>query len=136
MIRSTRYISRAAARAAVAALALLAAACSKEEEPLFSEAVVRVRPPQGVEMVRFQATMVFENINTRQRISTSDFADGVLHLRLLRGLYRLSIAEGGGMSYRTEAAGDAQFAYVTVGNDPVQVISLRDTVDVELILNN
>lgn len=112
------------------------AACTTqdEREELFTDAVVTVVPPQGVEMVRFQATMEFENINTRQRISTSDFVDGVLHIRLLRGLYRLSIAEGGGMSYRAEGEQKAQFGYVTVDTSPVTVTSLRDTVAVSLIL--
>lgn len=121
---------------ALAALALSAAACTTQEEreELFTDAVVTVVPPQGVEMVRFQATMEFENINTRQRISTSDFVDGVLHIRLLRGLYRLSIAEGGGMSYRAEGEEKTRFGYVTVDTSPVTVTSLRDTVAVSLIL--
>ena len=84
------------------AVALAAPSCvGKDDEELFTQVEVTVCPPEGVVMERFQATMVFENVNTRQRTSTSDFTEGVLDIRLLRGLYRLSIAEGGGIVFKT-----------------------------------
>ena len=115
------------------AAALAALSCvGKDDAGLFTQVEVTVLPPAGVAMERFQATMVFENVNTRQRTSTSDFTDGVLEIRLLRGLYRLSIAEGGGMTY-TEG-GTTRFGYVTVDSSPVDLTAENARVGVNLIL--
>ena len=115
------------------AVALAAPSCAgKDDEELFTQGEVTVCPPEGVVMERFQATMVFENVNTRQRTSTSDFTEGVLDIRLLRGLYRLSIAEGGGMTYTED--GTTRFGYVTVDSSPVDLTAENARVDVSLIL--
>lgn len=119
--------------ASVLAAAVAALSCvGKDDAGIFTQVEVTVCPPAGVVMERFQATMVFENVNTRQRISTSDFTDGVLEIRLLRGLYRLSIAEGGGMTYTED--GSSRFGYVTVDSSPVDLTAENARVDVSLIL--
>lgn len=117
-------------------LALLSAACvEKDTEPLFTRLTLEVEPPRGIEMLRFQATMVFENINTRQRISTSDFIDGKLRIRLLKGLYRLSINEGGGMTY-TDSDGQRRFGEVVIDNAPLTLVGDTSEATVDLILKN
>ncbi len=117
-------------------LALLSVACvEKDTDSLFTRLTLTVRPPQGLEMRRFQATMVFENINTRQRISTSDFVDGQLDIRLMKGIYRLSINEGGGLAY-TDENGNYRFSEVVISNDPLTFASDRSEAAVDLILKN
>ncbi len=117
-------------------LALLPLACvEKDTEPLFTEVTITVQPPEGIEMVRFQATMVFENINTRQKVSTSDFINGRLEVRLLKGLYRLSINEGGGMTYY-DAEGRHRFSEVVVDNTPMKFVADSNAATIDLIFKN
>ncbi len=117
-------------------LALLSVACvEKDTDSLFTQLTLTVRPPQGIEMRRFQATMVFENINTRQRTSTSDFENGQLNIRLMKGLYRLSINEGGGLAY-TDEKGDYRFSEVVISNDPLTFVADHSEATVDLILKN
>lgn len=106
----------------------------KETDALFTQITLTVVPPENIRMERFQATMIFENINTRQRTSTSDFHDGVLDIRLLQGVYRLSIAEGGGMTYVAE--GKTLFSEVVIDNTPVNLLERTMPVSVDLILKN
>ena len=56
-----------------------------------------------------------------------------LEIQLLKGVYRLSIAEGGGIKY-TEGNGHAGFREVTISNTPVELLDNTEVLTVELIL--
>ena len=114
--------------------AILCSCVKKETDSLFTQVTLTVVPPENIRMERFQATMTFENINTRKRTSTSDFHDSVLEIRLQQGVYRLSIAEGGGMTYTAD--GKTLFSEVVVDNTPVNLLDKTMPVTVGLILKN
>ena len=115
-------------------MAMPATSCIRyEDEGLYTDVHVTAVPPEGISMDRFQATMIFQDINSLRETSTSDFIDGRLEIQLLKGVYRLSVAEGGGIRY-TEENGQAGFREVTVSNTPVELLDNTEALTVELIL--
>ena len=115
---------------AIAASSLLS--CSKDDK-IFTDTKITVSPPEGVEMLRFQATMSFLNINTLQTVSSSDFENGVLHIRLLKGVYRLSLEEGGGILTR-DSSGKTVFREAVIDGTPEELTEDSETAVVKLIL--
>lgn len=115
---------------ATAASTLLS--CSKDDK-IFTDTKITVSPPEGVEMLRFQATMSFLNINTLQTVSSSDFENGVLHIRLLKGVYRLSLEEGGGILTR-DSSGKTVFREAVIDGTPEELTEDSETAVVKLIL--
>ena len=115
---------------AIAASSLLS--CSKDDK-IFTDTKITVSPPEGVEMLRFQATMSFLNINTLQTVSSSDFENGVLHIRLLKGVYRLSLEEGGGILTR-DISGKTVFREAVIDGTPEELTEDSETAVVKLIL--
>ena len=115
---------------AIAASTLLS--CSKDDK-IFTDTKITVSPPEGVEMLRFQATMSFLNINTLQTVSSSDFENGVLHIRLLKGVYRLSLEEGGGILTR-DSSGKTVFREAVIDGTPEELTEDSETAVVKLIL--
>ncbi len=115
---------------AIAASTLLS--CSKDDK-IFTDTKITVSPPEGVEMLRFQATMSFLNINTLQTVSSSDFENGVLHIRLLKGVYRLSLEEGGGILTR-DISGKTVFREAVIDGTPEELTEDSETAVVKLIL--
>ncbi len=113
--------------------AMTGISCTREADDLYTYVAITVAPPEGVGMDRFQATMIFQDINSLRETSTSDFIDGRLEIQLLKGVYRLSIAEGGGIKY-TEGNGHAGFREVTISNTPVELLDNTEVLTVELIL--
>lgn len=106
--------------------------CSKDDK-IFTDTKITVSPPEGVEMLRFQATMSFLNINTLQTVSSSDFENGVLHIRLLKGVYRLSLEEGGGILTR-DSSGKTVFREAVIDGTPEELTEDSETAVVKLIL--
>ena len=74
--------------------AVLCSCVEKNTEALFTEATLTAVLPDSLQMVRFQATAVFTNANTRRSVSSSDFRDGVLAIRLQKGIYSIKIGSG------------------------------------------
>ena len=72
--------------------AVLCSCVEKNTEALFTEATLTAVLPDSLQMVRFQATAVFTNANTRRSVSSSDFRDGVLAIRLQKGIYSIRSA--------------------------------------------
>ena len=79
--------------------AVLCSCVEKNTEALFTEATLTAVLPDSLQMVRFQATAVFTNANTRRSVSSSDFRDGVLAIRLQKGIYSIKIGSGSTVEY-------------------------------------
>lgn len=120
--------------AAMISAMIALSSCIKEDAPeLFTDVTVTVVPPEGIRMKRFQGTMTFLNINSLMETSSSDFSDGTLEIRLLKGVYRIGIAEGGGIRYE-DSQGNTGFREVTTNSTPVNMTGNTESVEVGLIL--
>lgn len=82
-------------------------------------------------MVRFQATAVFTNANTRRSVSSSDFRDGVLAIRLQKGIYSIKIGSGSTVEYIVKSTGESHMRQVTAD---ARAALLRDAESVSVDL--
>lgn len=89
------------------------------------------RPADSLQMVRFQATAVFTNANTRRSVSSSDFRDGVLAIRLQKGIYSIKIGSGSTVEYIVKSTGESHMRQVTAD---ARAALLRDAESVSVDL--
>lgn len=120
------------------AVVLLAACCTvlcacvkKDTDALFTDATLTAVLPDTLQMVRFQATAVFTNTNTKRTASSSDFRDGVLGIRLQKGFYAINIYAGT-VEYIVKSTGRTQMRQVTV-DERVPLLGDTETVSVNLL---
>lgn len=111
--------------------AVLCSCVEKNTEALFTEATLTAVLPDSLQMVRFQATAVFTNANTRRSVSSSDFRDGVLAIRLQKGIYSIKIGSGSTVEYIVKSTGESHMRQVTAD---ARAALLRDAESVSVDL--
>lgn len=77
----------------MAMLPLLLVSCHKDEDDLFSTALIMLDAGEGFTVERMQGTLRLTNLNTRQVVSTADFEGNIARLQVLRGAYS-ALVEG------------------------------------------
>lgn len=116
-------------------LSCCAALCScveKDTDSLFTDATLTALLPDSLQMVRFQATAVFTNANTRRSVSSSDFRDGALSVRLQKGIYSIRIGSGSTVEYIVKSTGESHMRQVTA-DTRVALLGDRETVGIDLL---
>ena len=111
--------------------AMLCSCVEKNTEALFTEATLTAVLPDSLQMVRFQATAGFTNANTRRSGSSSDFRDGVLAIRLQKGIYSIKIGSGSTVEYIVKSTGESHMRQVTAD---ARAALLRDAESVSVDL--
>ena len=106
--------------------AMLCSCVEKNTEALFTEATLTAVLPDS-----FQATAVFTNANTRRSVSSSDFRDGVLAIRLQKGIYSIKIGSGSTVEYIVKSTGESHMRQVTAD---ARAALLRDAESVSVDL--
>lgn len=110
----------------------LCACVKRDTEALFTDATLRAVLPDSLQMVRFQATAVFTNVNTRRSVSSSDFRDGVLAIRLQKGIYSIKIGNGSTVEYIVKSTGESHMRQVTV-DARARLLGDTESVSVDLL---
>ena len=112
--------------------AVLCSCVEKDTEALFTDATLAVQLPDSLQMVRLQATAVFTNANTRRSIASSAFRDGVLWVRLQKGIYSLGIGSGSTVEYIVKSTGESYMRQVTA-DTRAALLDDRETVRIDLL---
>ena len=73
------------------ALAMLFTACTPVEDDIFTTARITVTGDGDLPITSVQAQVKLTNVNTRQVITTADFAGTSVTVELLRGAYQIAI---------------------------------------------
>ena len=112
--------------------AVLCSCVGKKTDALFTDATLTALLPDSLQMVRFQATAVFTNASTRRSVSSSDFRDGVLSVRLQKGIYSIRIGNGSTVEYIVRSTGESHMRQVTA-DTRVRLLGDKEAVGIDLL---
>lgn len=67
--------------------------CHEDEDDIFTDAVVTLSAPDGMEIEQIQGTVTLTDINHKQTFVANEFVGNTTRTKILRGAYSI-IAEG------------------------------------------
>ncbi len=111
--------------------AMLCSCVEKNTEALFTEATLTAVLPDSLQMVRFQAYGGVHQRQYRRSVSSSDFRDGVLAIRLQKGIYSIRSAAAALSNTLSRSTGESHMRQVTAD---ARAALLRDAESVSVDL--
>lgn len=108
---------------------LLCTACQSDNDSYFTTAVITLEAGDNIVVEQVQATATFENLNSHEVVTSTDFNTNTLQASLLRGAYRVSVdgliryTDGANQSHVKPFRG--QMDYVSLAEEGLSLATMK-----------
>lgn len=109
---------------------MLACACHADNDDYYTTAIVTVRVPDSLTVVRMQGTVTLSNTSNKQSYSSSAFQGTSVSIDILRGAYAMS---GEGTVLLRSSGGTERVANFRVSSSYLELIDHPSAVSTDII---